>query len=165
MFFVHLQIEMKTAALKISAFLMILWYCFSIIGFDIHTCKGSGETFVATFLSGMTCEDIHPEHRCSEEHCCAAAHHSCCSHCDHDNATWEKDSCCDDDIMVLLLTGNRTDDDSRSHGVSYDMYYSYVEPYIPVKGAAPHDLQVLYLHPDGLSGTPGRLSRLQVWRI
>lgn len=151
MFFVYLQIEMKTVALKISSALMIVWYCFSIIGFDIHTCKGSGETFIATFISGMTCEDIHPEHRCDNGHCCASS--------------IDGDSCCDDDIKILLLTGNRTDDDSRNHGVSHEVYYSYVEPYVPADGVALLDQQVLYLHPDGLSGTSGRLSRLQVWRI
>lgn len=165
MFFVHLQIEMKTVVLKISAFLMILWYCFSIIGFDIHTCKGSGETFVATFLSGMTCEDIHPEHRCSEGHCCASSHRTCCSHSGHECTSFENESCCDDDIKVLILTGSRTDDDIRDYSASYEVHCSHVTPYVPVIVTVPDELQILYLHPGGLYGNSGRLSRLQVWRI
>ena len=62
MFFVTLHVDMKALLIKLSAMLMVLWYSMSIIGFDVHTCNGSGKSFIATFVSGTGCEDIHPDH-------------------------------------------------------------------------------------------------------
>ena len=39
---------MKGLLTKITAMLLVVWYSMSIIGFDIHTCSGSGESFVVT---------------------------------------------------------------------------------------------------------------------
>ena len=114
--------------MKIYALLLVIWYCMSIIGFDVHTCKGSGRTFVATFAEGMTCADIHPEHHCEKSchghsSCC---HHestgchnsaSCCNHtsdCSHGESFSTQD-CCSDSYQSILLTGFRAEDDHRHY--------------------------------------------------
>lgn len=106
---------MKDRILRISSMLLVLWYCFSVIGFDVHTCNASGRSFIATVLSGMTCEEIHPSHHCSEDHCCAS-HVSCCCHHDTQKQpadfSYENDSCCSDEYIALSLTGN-TDNAQR----------------------------------------------------
>lgn len=103
---------MKNMAVKISAFIVALWYCVSIIGFDVHHCAGSGRSFVATFLTGLTCADIHPEHHCSHSHCCAdEGHHDCCGA--EAEESFGPSSCCTNDFQVLLLTGTSGSDDDR----------------------------------------------------
>lgn len=105
---------MKKLATKLSAFLLMIWYCISIIGFDVHTCSDSGRSFVATFLNGMTCEAIHPGHT-HDSSCCHEAHeHICCGQRHHGSDTCfsvDAKSCCSDDYQVLFLTGERPDGD------------------------------------------------------
>lgn len=94
--------------IRCTAVLIVLWYVFSIIGFDVHTCSHTGKSYVATFVSGYGCDDIHPEHHCGKD-CChghrpivvtdisplcdAVLADSCAGHC------------CEDSIKVLALTG------------------------------------------------------------
>ena len=78
--------------------LLIVWYCFSIIGFNVHTCNASGRSFIATFIGGLECSDIHPEH-----------HHCDCHSCHHS----EDDDCCHDDHMSLGITGLFSNDDHQ----------------------------------------------------
>lgn len=118
---------MKNRALKISAFFLVVWYCFSIIGFGVHTCRASGRSFVTTVLGGLSCEDIHPEHRCTEVHC-IKGHQLCCSHHVTDAACHGKNSkeltsigdsriqapeCCSNDYQSITLTGCASDDYGR----------------------------------------------------
>lgn len=112
---------MKTIVMKISAVLLVVWYCMSIIGFDVHTCKGTGRSFVATFIEGTACSDIHPEHHCCSGSC--AHHHetscchkdvktACCSSGHQDSKSGiDTDECCTDDYQVIQLSGCRADDD------------------------------------------------------
>ena len=88
---------MKVCAMKIVSVILTLWYCLSIMGFDVHTCHRSGDSFVAPLISGIGCADIHPEHSCHEcEH--HSEHGDCC-----DGISVQK--CCTDDIQVLNVTG------------------------------------------------------------
>lgn len=114
---------MKSALMKISALLLSVWYCFCIIGFDIHTCKGSGGTFVATIIGGLDCKDIHPEHTClhgrcnavSGDHCCDSHGDHCCgSHARTVGPSIDGQSCCTDDMQFLALSGFRSDDERNS---------------------------------------------------
>ena len=118
MIFVSLQVEMKERSLRFSAMLLVLWYCFSVIGFNVHTCNASGRAFVATFISGLTCADIHPEHHCDKEACGTSHETACCPHHHeegvHVNSLRPAD-CCSDDHMALALTGCATGDNNR-HG-------------------------------------------------
>lgn len=91
---------MKNLVMKIAVVLLTVWYCMSIIGFDVHTCKNSGRTFVATFIEGIACSDIHPEH-----HCCKCA----CSHHQDSKSGIDADECCTDDYQVITISGCRTE--------------------------------------------------------
>ena len=134
--FVPLSVGMKGIMTKICAVLLAVWYCMSIIGFDVHTCNGTGRTFVATFAEGLTCADIHPEHHCAHGHCRAAGHtecchEDCCSHteraCGHEGGSeLNSPSCCSDSYQSILLTGFRADDDHRH----YDECHSGIIPCI-----------------------------------
>ena len=90
---------MRTMVMKISAFMLVVWYCMSVVGFDVHTCMESGRSFVTSSILGTECEDIHPEHH---HH-----HHDCCPGCgDHtsssDDDCVSTEDCCTDDIRVKL---------------------------------------------------------------
>ena len=97
---------MRNVPLKICTVLLIVWYFMSIIGFGVHTCMGSQRSFVTSFISGMACEDVHPERNCchSNEGCCS--HHEEDDHEDEDNG-----SCCSNEYQVLDLTGTLSQDD------------------------------------------------------
>ncbi len=116
---------MKRTLTYLSAMLLVIWYSLSIIGFNVHTCKGSGRVFVTTFAEGTTCADIHPEH-----HCGHACHHdsSCChdmrSCCgqgadsgkgrsDVPDTSFDLRDCCTDSYQVIALTGCRSYDDGH----------------------------------------------------
>lgn len=86
---------MKDALMKISAILLVIWYCLSIIGFDVHSCTATGSIFVNSVLSGTTCDDIHPEHDC-------CAHGACCAHHSGEEGLKSADKgCCTNEIEVL----------------------------------------------------------------
>ncbi len=113
--FLNLQIVMKNVTIKIFAVLLTVWYSMSIIGFDVHTCSGSGESFVVTFIKGLTCEDIHPEHSCKAGACHADASENgcCCHHEDESDFSFRSKSCCSNDYQVLELAGTLN---SAGHG-------------------------------------------------
>lgn len=108
---------MKDRILRFGALLLLIWYSLSIIGFDVHTCKASDRSFVATFLSGLACEDIHPEHDC-----CDHEHHGCCCHHDKNNFSaderFQKESCCTDDYLSLTITGDSSGEKFRTSVLS-----------------------------------------------
>ena len=115
---------MKGRVLRFSALLLVIWYCFSVIGFGIHTCRASDRSFVATFVSGLTCADIHPDHKCDKGHCCSHVSHDCCethkheagccAHSDNDCASVQAESCCSNDYLALVITGCATDNEDRA---------------------------------------------------
>jgi hypothetical protein len=110
---------------KYVAALLTLWYSLSIIGFDVHSCATTGDTFVNSVLCGLTCEDIHPEHDCSSHGSCCGSHEchdhephdsSCCN--DQNTPSVDRDEeCCTNDIEVLDSEGLSVQDDEGS--VSY----------------------------------------------
>ena len=118
---------MKDRILRSSALLLVLWYCFSVIGFGVHTCNASGRSFIATFVIGFTCEDVHPEHDCTSDHRNAVLHDCCCHH--HESEQYEaacssadahlpeydvEDCCCSNDYHVLTITGNTIEEDDKN---------------------------------------------------
>lgn len=106
--FVSLWVGMKNVFTGISALLLIIWYSLSVIGFDVHTCSGSGETYIATVIGGTECEDIHPEHVKKPCPCC---HHHAEDHKEDDGQSISKKPCCSDDWQMIVLTGVRVTDE------------------------------------------------------
>lgn len=101
-FFVFLQIGMKKVSATICTMLLLLCYCLSIIGFDLHTCRASERTFFAMYVNEDRCSEIHPDHCCGE---------SCCHH--HESSdegeAWETQRCCTDSYHVIQITGGNQD--------------------------------------------------------
>ena len=142
-----------------SAALLAIWYCMSIIGFDVHTCMSSGRTFVTAFTESLACADIHPEH-----HCCAD---SCCSSEKHEESVGAK-SCCSNDYQVIQLSGYRTNDDSEDKYSFSKVSFPCVAD-VPVRYVAMakyHAEHIQFLEPDSGVLPPGDLcATFGVWRI
>lgn len=102
---------MKKILIKVAAVMALVWYSLGIIGFDVHTCNASGRSFIATFVKGTSCEDIHPDHGCGHEHhdCTCGHHHS------EETVVSYPQHCCTDDYQALAITGS-TSDPSRESG-------------------------------------------------
>ena len=147
---------MRNMPLKICAVLLAVWYLMSIIGFGVHTCMDSQRSFVTSFISGMTCEDVHPEHGCCH------SHEGCCSHHDEDEHEGEDDgSCCSNEYQALDLTGTPSQDDDCFHAL-------YVAEPVAQLLIIPMDLNIIkYSHgPDSGPISPGDIqSVLGIWRI
>ena len=127
---------MKGRFLRFSALLLMLWYCFSVIGFGIHTCRASERSFVVTFVGGLMCADIHPDHTCDKGHCCSHALHDsfekhghdggCCSHSADEGMSLQAESCCTNDYLALVITGCATDNEDRSDIMPDSVAFSVV---------------------------------------
>ena len=103
---IYLQFDMKKALINMSAFVLMIWYCLSVIGFDVHICGATGRVFVSPV---MTAECYDSEQ--SEECRCG-----CCSHCCDagSNASGYSDnSCCSDDYQALIITGGASSENHR----------------------------------------------------
>ena len=153
--------------MNMSAALLVVCYCLSIIGFGVHTCTSSGETFIATFADGLECADIHPEHHCCGASCCSAEHHDPVD--EHGaSQTIDTRSCCSNDYQAIVLSGCRTDNDSEDK-------YSLVKAFCPcvteipvslIASAGYHAEHVQFLEHDSGVLSPGDLcATFGVWRI
>lgn len=156
---------MKERLLRISALLLVIWYCFSVIGFNVHTCRASGESFVATVLTGISCEDIHPEHACCTGHCKSHCSSSCRHH-EAETAFNIDKKCCSDDYHVLLLTGAVPDDDrSDDYPIASFDFSGIGNHHIAGDATLAHDCnKIRPLVPDIVSGRSLR-PFLHIWRI
>ncbi len=159
---------MKNVILKIFAILLTVWYSMSIIGFNVHTCSGSGRSFVVTFIDGVTCEDIHPDHVCSKVSCCSDRYHDHCACGGHDGVSFGPQSCCSSDYQVLALTGTLSQNDHEH----FDECACGSCPCVgfAVCGAPllPDEYNfIAYIHaPDpGVASACERQASLSVWRI
>ena len=155
---------MKSVFLKYVSALMALWYCLSIIGFDVHSCTVTGSTFVNSVLNGTTCEEVHPEHDC----CC---HGSCCHNaCRHDHEAPsseevdENDECCTNEIEVLDSEGVAAAEDNACDMHDATSALAFVEndynSLLRTESAA-----VSYKPDSGHFRQPDILAVLSIWRI
>lgn len=156
---------MKGLFTKITALLLVVWYSMSIIGFDVHTCSGSGESFVVTFVEGFECEDIHPEHHCHQGSCCSHSH-DCCETKAHVQV--KSKSCCSSDYQVLTLTGTVSDEKNGVENPSSSVYCCCICSNIFELNADVHNPQNIFHNPTYGSSqgkVPDVQSVLSVWRI
>ncbi len=163
--------------IKILAIMLTVWYSMSIVGFDIHTCSGSGRSFVVTFIKGLTCEDVHPEHSCNKASCCGGSHSAdLCSDChsDHsdcpfcDGMSVKAKSCCSNDYQSLDLTGIPVSQD-------HEHFDECVCGFCPCIGFSAcglpehyneNNLTAYIMGPDsGVGSACERQAALRVWRI
>lgn len=171
--FISLQVEMKGIFTKIVAALLVIWYSMSIIGFDVHTCSGSGRSFVVTFVEGLTCEEIHPEHSCDKPSCCADAHGCCQSQgCTHshsgDVSRISTKSCCSNDYQVLALTGTSLDDKDNERNVCHCGHCpSPILPNVEMPDNILASGRIFFskVSGPGVEMTPDGQSLFSVWRI
>lgn len=149
---------MKNVVLKYASALLAVWYCLSIIGFDVHSCEATGDIFVNSILSGTTCDDIHPEHECCGHGTCCGGHgSSCCG--DHQ----EDDGCCTNDIEVL-------DDDALANADDDHLQFSetlsclFVESNYDVLVFS-ESIEFSYEPDSGRVMRPDLQAALNIWRI
>ena len=150
---------MKGLIIKVFAVMLLGWYLAGVIGFGIHTCSGSGKTFIVSFIESTECADIHPEHRCE--------HHSCCHH-NHEDS--KEDDCCSNEYQALDLTGTVLQEDSQS--VDFYPVGCFHGPAVMHIASADHaftkDLRISkhFHEPDSGHIQPGDIqSVLGIWRI
>ena len=168
---------MRTMLVKYASVLLVLWYSLSIIGFDVHSCRSTGEVFVASLAVGATCEDIHPEHSCS-------AHGGCCQHhkgadccyglhasentCDNGGCHVEKEECCSNEFKFLQITGENISENERSDNGNAHYYQHIFDVDLAMESAMPV-LQrpfMKYLdRPDSGVVMPDRQAFLNIWRV
>lgn len=161
---------MKGLITKVFAVLLLGCYLTGVIGFDVHTCNGTDRSFVVTFIEGMTCEDIHPEHSCGHHSCCPDHSHSSCCHHEQEHDDAESDPCCSNEYQALDLTGTLSQDDLRIcaaeslfHVICPDMCSHY--GMYQVLPSAEKNIRCIH-GPDSGFTLPGDVqSYLGIWRI
>ena len=148
---------MKKFLMNISAALLVIWYCMSIIGFDVHTCMSSGRIFIATFAEGMACADVHPEQHCCGSSCCSSHHHEDHEDEHHGSSIVDTQSCCSNEYQVILISGSRADNDSEDK-YSLSRVLCPCVSGIPVSylsSAKYHAGHIQFLEPDSGVNQPG----------
>ena len=153
---------MRKMFVKYASVLLVLWYSLSIIGFDVHSCKSTGEVFVASLAGGIACEDVHPDHACKSHGGC------CCGHHEHGEGTHVgKSECCTNDLQILELTGVNIssqqrfsdDGDSTDYAFNVDLVAETIVP------ALQRPLLMFLKHPDPGIVMPDRQAFFSIWRV
>ena len=153
---------MKNLFMKYVSVMMAVWYCLSIIGFDVHSCIRTGERFVTSAISGVECIDIHPEHSCHDHGGCCARHSESCN---HEGESIEDSQCCTNDIHVLSVETLASSDHQRHYGewnpnncpCSLDLMASSQSRFTTVS----YDHRL----PDSGLIVPDMQARFNIWRI
>lgn len=155
---------MKSLITKVFAALLVVWYLVGIIGFGVHTCNGSGKSFIVSFAEGLSCEDVHPEHHCSKGSCCA--HLQKC--CDSGTASLSSKPCCSSEYQVLVLTGTLSTEKNADDGqFSFIYHHSGYADMNELKVDLSSGWFISRLMPSCSSPgvIPDRQAVLNVWRI
>lgn len=141
----------------VAAF-MLLWYSWSIIGFNVHTCSGSGETYIATLTGGFSCEDIHPDHQESECTCC------CSDEPEKKLFDEELNNCCTNDYQVILLTGVKAEE--KDYRVVYGSDLSHSAILYSVEKSSAQSLKKTFdIYNQGFAQINDIQRMYGVWRI
>lgn len=183
---------MRKMFVKYMSALLVVWYSLSIIGFDVHSCRSTGEVFVASLAGGVACEDVHPEHSCRAhggccghdvaaccEHgtktCCEHGTKSCCTHeaepcCGHEDqqtgSQVSKSDCCSNDLQVLELTGVYASSERITDNDFADEYVLNVDLFAEMTvPAVQRPLLTFLKHPDTGVVMPDRQAFFSIWRV
>ena len=162
---------MRKMFVKYASVLLVLWYSLSIIGFDVHSCKSTGEVFVASLAGGVSCEDIHPEHSCKSHGgcCCHHENESCRAghETEHADSHVTKEDCCSNDLQVLQLTGVHMSDNERLGGNANDAHLIFdVDLAMELTMPALQRPFLKYLeHSDSGVIMPDRQAFFSIWRV
>ncbi|MBO5877359.1 MAG: hypothetical protein J6Q37_06935 [Bacteroidales bacterium] len=167
---------MRKMFVKYMSALLVVWYSLSIIGFDVHSCKSTGEVFVASLAGGISCEDVHPEHSCSAHRscwghdmatCCEHETKSCCGHEDHQAGSQvAKSDCCSNDLQVLELTGVYASSERITDNDLADEYVLNVDLFAEMTiPAVQRPLLTFLKHPDTGVVMPDRQAFFSIWRV
>lgn len=159
--FLSLQVVMKMIFIKIAAVMALVWYSLGIIGFDVHTCNASGRSFIATFVKGTSCEDIHPDHGCGHEHhdCTCGHHHS------EETVVSYPQHCCTDDYQALAITGSTSDPSRESGDLSSLCFHCKADYTFAPAPKASVSLERVSLWLDSRFRISCSQALLSVWRI
>ena len=152
---------MKKILIKVAAVMALVWYSLGIIGFDVHTCNASGRSFIATFVEGTSCEDIHPGHGCGHEHhdCTCRHHHS------EETVVSYPQHCCTDDYQALAITGSTSDPSRESGDLSSLCFHCNADYIFAPAPKASVSLERVSLWVDSRFRISCSQALLSVWRI
>lgn len=149
---------MKNVSTSLTAMMLVIWYSLSVIGFGVHTCSGSGQTYIATVASGFTCEDIHPEHGHSACGCC----HTGRSEADR---SFDRKPCCTDEYHVIALTGVRGEDDNDDDLRGFAFLGHEIHVLQHVSGITQYGLKTFHKPRQGGTLSRDVLASYNIWRI
>ena len=156
--FVSLQVGMNNLLTSLTAVLLVIWYSLSVIGFDVHTCSGSGESYVTTVIGGTTCDDIHPEHDC-------CGHGACCTHHTEEDGLKSADNqCCTNEIEVLDCEVVTSADEDDHVQLAQNMACVFVESNYDSQLFA-ESSEFSYRPDPGRVWQPDCQALLNIWRI
>ena len=159
---------MRKMFVKYMSALLVVWYSLSIIGFDVHSCKSTGEVFVASLAGGISCEDVHPEHSCrAHGSCCGHETEPCCGHSDHQGESQVgKSDCCSNDLQVLELTGVYASSERSTDNDHADSYVLDVDLFAEMSiPAVQRPLLTFLKQPDTWVVMPDRQAFFSIWRV
>ena len=137
----------------------MLWYIVSIIGFGVHTCAATQRSFLTSFVTVMTCEDVHS----SESHDCDGDR--CCNH-HHEEAAGCED--CEEEYMNLKVTGTPQTLENDINVECQVIPVLYDVPLIAdiCSPSLNQEILTMILLPDsGLLASGDTQSLLNIWRI
>lgn len=155
---------MKNMIKHISALLLVMWYSLSIIGFGVHTCLASGETYIATVASGFSCEDLHPDHHDSEcQSSCKCRHHK--SEQERSGDSYAMKPCCKEEFKVISLTGFRGADDNDRFDEVRTLAMVQACPMLSIPEEPVSRQMSIYRPRSGISDSINIQAVYNIWRI
>ena len=165
---------MKNLGIRIFAFMLVVWYSLSIIGFGVHTCSESNRSFLTNFISGVSCEDIHPTDICSDSCCAKPVEKSACKCCHEHQKSQDCTSdapvkltsktCCSNEYQQIDITGSGQSYEADHNLIPICSAICYVSSFI--------DNPLSYSKLTQVRSLPGQIISmgelrplLSVWRI
>ena len=155
----------RNFGIQASAIFVLIWYCLGIVGFNVHTCTSSNNSFIVTFLEDMTCDAIHPSENCgvAKSCCCCSSHSSELS--EYSDYSIAAPECCTNDYQVLTAAADKVDENQRLNLHSAAYCTSVLYSYDSLKHESSLDISRLNGPPDSSQEKYGIRLLFGVWRI